>query len=287
MQVQADSPCKNSPTCRPTRDGGVSRRRVAVNRSVAHVALLLALLVSLSSCADHQTPSQAAAHRTLAQLAARLHSLAGKSSRERALTVLSMTRPQVSATLRSTEVTDLAPPRRGRLTARGSWQITTGGASKDGRSAYEYVTSDGGQTVFARRPGGLWSRLGGPYAKGTFASLQDALLQDTTAPDARLAGHGHLNGVACVLIDEPRSADQNADLLNDFPGDWAPPKGAIDAAHGTTTLWIDARTSMVLREIDTVDVSKPGVGQWHVHVVDDFSRWGEPVVPPIVYPKGA
>jgi len=65
----------------------------------------------------------------------------------------------------------------------------------------------------------------------------------------------------------------------------APPRGIVDAARGTTTLWIDARTSKLLREVDTVDAGRAGVGQWHVNVVSDFSRWGEPVVPPIVVPK--
>jgi hypothetical protein len=233
------------------------------------------------------TVRSATVAQVFAATAARLRELKGQNVRERTVMTMSMSTAQASATVQQTTTLDLAPPDRGRtITVHTSRRSVTGGASESTREWFEYLTVDGGTTTYGRALAERWTRIGGGSDRWLFASPQRGLLFGTHERDCRLAGYTRLGGVECVLLTWRLTEPQGTVLLDQLAGYGMKPPGKIErSAHGSETLWIDTSDSTVLR--DVADVQGHGApGTWHYRCVQDLSRWGEPVTPPIVLPKG-
>ena len=233
------------------------------------------------------TVRSATVAQVFAATAARLRELKGQNVRERTVMTMSMSTVQSSATVQQTTTLDLAPPDRGRtITVQTSQRSVTGGASQSTREWFEYLTADGGTTTYGRALGERWARVGGGTERWFFASPQRGLLFGTRERDCSLAGYARLGGAQCVLLTWPLTRPQDTVLLDQLAGFRMKPPGVVErSAQGSETLWIDISDSTVLR--DVADVQGHGApGTWRYRCVHDLSRWGEPVTPPIVLPKG-
>jgi hypothetical protein len=125
--------------------------------------------------------AQATLGPTVAQVfaatTARLRELKGQNVRERTVMTMSMSTAQASATVQQATTLDLAPPDRGRtITVQTSQRSVTGGASESTREWFEYLTVDGGTTIYGRALEERWTRIGDGSDRWLFASPQRGLL---------------------------------------------------------------------------------------------------------------